>query len=244
MPEIQLIVPGQPIGFADVETALHEPDGLLAIGGDLSVERLLAAYRAGIFPWFNEGEDVLWWAPNPRAVLVPHEFACSRSLAKTLRKDRFQVSVDQDFNEVIRQCAAVRESDGTWITSEMATAYQNLHQSGHAHSVETWLDGRLVGGLYGVRMGSIFFGESMFSIEPDASKVALAVLVRVCEASGIALIDCQQASAHLARLGARLIKRRRFSEILAANVDIEPQHSDWRRAPLPTTAWMNRNQNA
>jgi leucyl/phenylalanyl-tRNA---protein transferase len=242
MPELQLILPGQPIGFADVETALQDPDGLLAIGGDLSTERLLAAYRQGIFPWFSEGEDILWWAPDPRAVLLPQEFACSRSLAKTLRKDRFQVSLNQNFNEVIQQCAALRESQGTWITSNMLTAYQNLHQLGHAHSVETWRNGRLVGGLYGVRVGSIFFGESMFSIEADASKVALAVLVRVCEASGIPLIDCQQASAHLARLGARLIKRRRFSEILAAHIATAPKLTDWNRTPRATSAWLNRSE--
>lgn len=240
-PELQLIQPGDPIQFNDVEMALDDStdfEGLLAIGGDLSPARVAAAYRSGIFPWFSEGEEILWWAPNPRAVLLPAEFSCSRSLAKVLRKNRFQVSVNQSFDKVIGQCAALRANSGTWITEEMLMTYSKLHQQGAAHSVETWLDDELVGGLYGIRIGSIFFGESMFSTVSDASKVALAMLVRLCKDSGIPLIDCQQPSAHLSRLGSRLIKRQRFSELLTEQVDRPLAVPDWSCPPQVTGSWL------
>jgi len=204
-----------PDSFPDTDTAMFEPDGLLAVGGDLSTERLLAAYRRGIFPWYSEGEPILWWAPNKRAVLNTDELNLSRSLKKRIRSGYFQVSANQCFDQVIRQCAEIRLDTGTWITSEMFDAYKTLHQKGYAHSVECWKDGELVGGLYGVKLGRVFFGESMFSTRSDASKVALATLVQLCDASNIPLIDCQQPSAHLSRLGMRLISRDTFSGLLA-----------------------------
>jgi leucyl/phenylalanyl-tRNA---protein transferase len=201
--------------FPPLEQALDEPAGLLAAGGDLSPARLLAAYQRGIFPWYSPGQPVLWWSPDPRAVLFPSEFRLSRSLAKTLRNRGFESAVNRNFKGVIEACAAPRaRSIGTWITPEMLNAYVELHRRGFAHSVETWLGGKLVGGLYGVRLGAVFFGESMFSLERDASKVALAHLVTLSLAQGIAVIDCQLASRHLERLGSRTISRPRFQALL------------------------------
>jgi leucyl/phenylalanyl-tRNA--protein transferase len=212
-----------PEWFPPLEQALDDPAGLLAAGGDLSTELLLAAYRRGIFPWYSPGQPVLWWSPDPRAVLFPEEFRCTRSLAKTLRNGGFESVIDRDFIGTIDACAAPRpQSVGTWITSEMRNAYVELHRRGHAHSIETWRDGRLVGGLYGVRLGAVFFGESMFSRERDASKVALARLVAACRAAGIVVIDCQMASAHLESLGARSIPRPRFQALVRENVAIQP----------------------
>jgi leucyl/phenylalanyl-tRNA--protein transferase len=205
--------------FPPLDQALDEPSGLLAAGGDLSPTRLLAAYQRGIFPWYSPGQPVLWWAPDPRAVLFPNEFRITRSLAKTLRNRGFERAVDRDFAGVIQACAAPRtRSIGTWITPEMSKAYVELHRRGFAHSVETWLDGRLVGGLYGVRLGKVFFGESMFALERDASKVALAHLVELSLAEGIAVIDCQMASRHLESLGSRTIPRLRFQALLREHV--------------------------
>ena len=204
--------PGDPPdAFPPVETALTDPDGLLCVGGDLSPTRLLAAYRRGIFPWFSEGQPILWWSPDPRTVLYPAEFKVSRSLAKTIRNRGFTVSVDRAFAEVMARCADERlRPEGTWISPQMCAAYQRLHELGLAHSYETW-DGRsLVGGLYGVALGQVFFGESMFSLARDASKVALAALVRAMIERNGRLIDCQVASAHLESLGARSIPRRQF----------------------------------
>jgi leucyl/phenylalanyl-tRNA--protein transferase len=186
---------------------MAEPNGLLAIGGDLSPARLLAAYRRGIFPWYGPGQPILWWCPDPRAVLYPDSVRISRSLAKVLRRGRLQVTVDRDFDAVVQACAEPRPGqDGTWITRQMATAYGRLHRLGVAHSVEVREQDRLVGGLYGVALGEVFFGESMFSRVPDASKVALVALARM----GFRLIDCQVPSAHLARLGAKEISRATF----------------------------------
>jgi leucyl/phenylalanyl-tRNA---protein transferase len=209
---IAWLAPGDPPGsFPAPELALREPPGLLAAGGDLSCERLIAAYRRGIFPWYSAGQPVLWWSPDPREVLIPQEFHCSRSLRRALRTRGFEYQVDRDFAAVLAGCAAPRRSGpGTWITAEMRAAYLALHQRGFAHSAETWLSGRLVGGVYGVRLGRVFFGESMFSLVPDASKAALWGLVRQCLADGTALIDCQLASAHLRTLGSRAIPRREF----------------------------------
>ena len=208
-----------PESFPPLEQALEDPAGLLAAGGDLSSERLLAAYRRGIFPWYSPGQPVLWWSPDPRAVLFPEEFRVSRSLAKTLRNGGFSTSVDRDFPAVIDGCAAPRPaSPGTWITSEMRSAYLELHRLGHAHSIEIYREGNLAGGLYGVRLGGVFFGESMFSRERDASKAALAHLVALCRRNALTVIDCQLPSRHLASLGARTLPRSRFQALLAAQV--------------------------
>lgn len=201
--------------FPPLEQALEEPSGLLAAGGDLSPARLLAAYQRGIFPWYSPGQPVLWWSPDPRAVLFPNEFRLTRSLAKAVRNRGFECAVNRDFRAVIEACAAPRaRSIGTWITPEMLAAYVELNRRGFAHSVETWLGPRLVGGLYGVRLGGVFFGESMFALERDASKVALARLVERCLAEGIVVIDCQLASRHLESLGSRQIPRSRFQALL------------------------------
>ncbi len=216
---------GDPEQFPAVEQALDEPPGLLAAGGDLRPARLLAAYRRGIFPWFSPGQPILWWCPDPREVLIPAEFRRTRSLAKRERNAGFSVRQDTEFAAVIDACAAPRETDGggTWITSEMRAAYLVLHRLGHAHSIETWHGDRLVGGFYGVRLGGVFFGESMFSREPDASKVALSALVRACPALGIGLIDCQMPTRHLESLGARPLPRSEFQQRLAALVDLPPR---------------------
>jgi leucyl/phenylalanyl-tRNA---protein transferase len=208
-----------PEWFPPLEQALEEPAGLLAAGGDLSPERLIAAYRAGIFPWYSPGQPVLWWSPDPRALLFPEEFHCTRSLAKTLRNGGFTLSVDRDFAGVIDGCAAPRAaSPGTWITAEMRAAYLELHRLGCAHSIEVSRAGVLVGGLYGVRLGGVFFGESMFSRARDASKAALAHLVALCRRNSIVAIDCQLPSRHLASLGARTIPRARFQALLREHV--------------------------
>lgn len=197
--------------FPDIESALIEPNGLLAIGGDLRPERLLCAYRRGIFPWYSDGQPILWWSPDPRAVLFPDRLRISRSLRKFIKRHPFEISLDRDFLGVVRGCAAPRrDQDGTWITSAMASAFSRLHALGHAHSVECWRDGALVGGLYGVAMGRVFFGESMFSAESNASKIALAHLCRL----GFELVDCQIPNAHLMRLGSEMIDRRDFSAML------------------------------
>lgn len=202
--------------FPPLDQVLDEPEGLLAAGGDLSVPRLLAAYRRGIFPWYSAGQPVLWWSPNPREVLVPAEFRCSRSLSKTLRNRGFVVTFDGDFAAVVDSCAARREnSPGTWITAEMRAAYCALHAQGHAHSVEVRLNGILVGGLYGVLLGQVFFGESMFSRERDASKVALARLAERAIVAGAQLIDCQLPTPHLRSLGSRPMPRPEFSALVA-----------------------------
>ncbi|MGA8862825.1 MAG: leucyl/phenylalanyl-tRNA--protein transferase [Gallionella sp.] len=197
--------------FPPVETALVSPNGLLAAGGDLTAPKLLEAYRQGIFPWFNPGEPILWWSPDPRMVLVPGEFRISRSLARTLRDTGHDVRCDTVFEQVMRCCAAPRAAQsGTWIGEDMIAAYCELHQSGYAHSVETWMDGRLVGGLYGVGIGRMFYGESMFSLASNASKIALAHLAAQLERWQFGLIDCQMYTPHLASLGAREIPRGEF----------------------------------
>jgi leucyl/phenylalanyl-tRNA--protein transferase len=218
---ITWLAPGDPPdSFPSVERALRDPPGLLAAGGDLSSERLVAAYRRGIFPWYSPGQPVLWWSPDPREVLVPQEFHISRSLARALRIRGFEYRVDADFEAVIDACAAPRRSSpGTWITDEMRAAYLALHRRGIAHSGEIWRAGTLVGGVYGVRLGRVFFGESMFSLERDASKAALAGLVRQCVADGTELIDCQLPSEHLRSLGSRALPRTEFLEWLARAID-------------------------
>ncbi len=214
--------------FPPVDTALLEPNGLLAMGGDLSLERLLDAYRHGIFPWFNPGEPILWWSPDPRMVLVPEEIRVTRSLAKRLRNGGFECRVDSAFVEVMQACAEMRKnSTGTWISPDMVAAYTRLHQAGYAHSVETWHHGELVGGLYGMAVGRMFYGESMFSRLPDASKIALVQLARQLQRWGFGLIDCQMETAHLASLGARPVSRATFTAQLAEWVELPGQPGPW-----------------
>ena len=216
------------IGFPEVELALKEPDGLLAIGGDLSVPRLLQAYRLGIFPWYGPGQPILWWSPDPRLVLYPERLHVSHNLAKTLRKNVFEVTMDTAFESVIHACAAPRaDNSGSWITPEMKQAYLDLHQQGHAHSVECWQEGELVGGLYGVSVGRIFFGESMFATVNNASKVALARLARQLAQWEFHLIDCQVHTSHLVTLGANSMSRNEFVYVLKQACALPGQESPW-----------------
>lgn len=213
--------------FPPLEKALRDPNGLLAAGGDLSAERLVAAYRHGCFPWFAEGQPILWWSPDPRTVLFPGEVHVSRSLSKVIRQGRYQVSFDQDFAAVITACAGPRSyADGTWITDAMQAAYLKLHQQGFAHSVEVREDGKLVGGLYGLAMGQLFFGESMFSHADNASKVGFATLVSHLQRWGFALIDCQMPTQHLHSFGARPIPRTEFAGFLERHLD-QASTADW-----------------
>ena len=223
-----------PVTFPSVDIALDDPDGLLAAGGGLSPEWLIEAYRRGIFPWYNDDQPILWWSPDPRMVLHPEELRVRRSLAKRLRNGGFRATADQAFDAVIDACAAPRNdghASGTWITDEMRDAYCDLHREGVAHSVEIWRDDRLVGGLYGVALGPVFFGESMFSREADASKIALVHLARAMAAGGGRLIDCQMHTPHLASLGARGIARSAFIGYLERWLD------DLDRDSLTTPAW-------
>lgn len=203
------------VSFPPLEQALQEPNGLLAAGGNLSPQRLLEAYRSGIFPWFNADEPVLWWSPDPRMVLFPNELKISRSLSRQIKKKDYQIRVDYGFSEVMQACAAPRRGQaGTWIHPEMIKAYCALHEMKFAHSVETWVDNQLVGGLYGVALGKVFFGESMFSRTPNASKIAFVHLVKQLNEWGVGLIDCQVKTNHLASLGAREIPRTMFAHYL------------------------------
>jgi leucyl/phenylalanyl-tRNA--protein transferase len=195
--------------------SMAEPDGLLAIGGDLSTERILLAYRNGIFPWF-EGDVPLWWSPDPRFVLFPQELKVSSSMKQLLKKNAFEFTIDKDFAGVIANCKNIRRDgqDGTWITEEMKFAYLDLHRQGYAHSAEVWKDGELAGGLYGIRLGKLFFGESMFSHYSNASKYAFISYVKQLESQGVELIDCQVYTKHLESLGARMVDREQFLEIV------------------------------
>ncbi len=210
--------------------SLATPQGLLAVGGDLSPERLLLAYRMGIFPWYNEGDPILWWSPSPRLILYPADIHASRSLLRSIRRESFSVTFDQDFGGVIRACAAARRRDeGTWLLPEMIEAYERLHHMGYAHSVETRKDGELSGGLYGISLGRCFFGESMFFCRPDASKTALVALAAFLSSRGFSFIDCQQNTAHLRRMGARPVSRRRFLELLNEAVKAPTLKGNWGR---------------
>lgn len=210
------------LSFPPPHLAIKE--GLLAVGGDLSVDRLLLAYRSGIFPWYSEGEPILWWSPDPRLVLYPDELRISRSLRKVIKRKLFHITFDQDFEAVITGCAEARRSygEGTWITDEMKSAYIELHRMGYARSAEAWQDGKLVGGLYGVSMGRAFFGESMFSRVSNASKAAFVTLVETLRNNGFTLIDCQVKTDHLIRFGAREIPRKIFLEQLEKAIDRSP----------------------
>jgi len=215
--------------FPPPTQALKEPNGLLAAGADLSVERLLAAYRRGIFPWYSAGQPILWWSPDPRMVLFPRELKLPRSLRKRLRRHDYDIRCDTAFEAVMRACAEPRAGqDGTWITEEMIAAYGALNRRAVAHSVETWIGGELVGGLYGVALGHAFFGESMFTRVTDASKIALAHLTRQLERWNFGMIDCQMATSHLAAFGAREIPRERFMARLAELVECDTLAGKWR----------------
>ncbi|SDK17275.1 leucyl/phenylalanyl-tRNA--protein transferase [Microbulbifer yueqingensis] len=219
---------GERPNFPPTRQALHSPNGLLAVGGRLTPEWLLAAYRRGIFPWYSDDQPILWWSPSPRCVVLPEQFSVGRTLRKTLRRGRFSVTFDRDFDAVISACSEPRvDGEGTWITSEMRAAYRELHRLGHAHSVEAWEDGQLAGGLYGVAIGHVFFGESMFHRATDASKIAFVHLVRQLQSWGCPLIDCQVSNPHLASLGAVEIGREEFERRLAQGVGMGDLPAPW-----------------
>lgn len=218
--------------FPDVELA--GPEGLLAVGGDLSIERLLAAYRHGVFPWYSDGQPILWWSPDPRAILFPADLKVSKSLRKTIRKNIYSVTLDTSFEAVIDACAAPRrdmDDPGTWITNEMRQAYLALHEAGYAHSVEVWHQQELVGGLYGIALGRAFFGESMFSKETDASKTGLYFLAQQLLNRGYEFIDCQVESDHLQRLGAVTVSRQSFINKLKSALDADDHRGKWQLDP-------------
>ena len=228
---LYLLDPNNPeVPFSDIDLVEKEPNGLLVLGGDLSPKRLINAYRHGIFPWYSDGQPILWWSPNPRAVLFPKQLKVSRSLQKTLRNKPFKVSFDRHFDHVVQSCAIPREDGhGTWITTEIEAAYIQLHEQGLAHSVEVWLEEKLVGGLYGVAIGSVFFGESMFSTVSDASKVGFVHLTSHLIKWGYQLIDCQVYSNHLSSLGAQEITRDCFSDHL----------KQWCSQPSTEERWLS-----
>ena len=213
-----MIILNADIKFPPVEAA--DENGILAVGGNLSTERLLLAYRSGIFPWYNKDEPILWWCPDPRFVLFPNELKVSKSMQTVLNNGKFRFTINRAFERVIQQCKTAyrKEQDGTWISPAIEHAYTQLHQLGYAHSAEAWLNGELVGGLYGIRIGRMFFGESMFSKVSNASKFAFINYIQQLKKEGLALIDCQVYTAHLESLGARMITRERFMELLAENV--------------------------
>jgi leucyl/phenylalanyl-tRNA--protein transferase len=222
------------LSFPPVERA--SPEGLIAVGGDLRPERLLEAYRRGIFPWYNDDQPILWWSPDPRAVLFPENLHVSRSLKRSLRPGLFTLTLDTAFRDVMVQCSEPRSQypgDGTWITPAMINAYTRLHEMGHAHSVETWKDDKLVGGVYGVAIGGAFFAESMFARVDDASKVALVTLIRQLHRWSFRIVDCQQSSPHVLRLGAEEIPRREFIAHLTAAVKIPDRLGKWKLEEMP-----------
>ncbi len=228
--------------FPDNTSAMRMPNGLLAAGGDLSPRRLLAAYRRGIFPWYEAGQPILWWSPDPRTILWPGAMHLSRRMRRRLRSPAFEVSVDQGFAAVVTACAnrdagpGSGLNNGTWITPEMATAYGRLHKLGHAHSIEIWKQGALAGGLYGVALGQVFFAESMFSAVTDASKIALACLSGLLHRHGFGMIDCQLPSAHLSSLGCVEIPRQDFLERIARLCSASPAPIQWQRPAAPVSS--------
>lgn len=211
---------------------LAEPDGLLAVGGDLSPERLLLAYRMGIFPWFSEGDPILWWCPTPRLVILPAEFRVPSRLARQLRQNRFRVTADRAFIKVIHSCAVAgdRHKRGTWLTSTMIEVYTTLHTMGYAHSVECWQEDRLAGGLYGLALGGVFFGESMFSVEPGSSKTALVTLVTLLKGWNFDLIDCQLPNRHFNQFGARELTGADFQNRLRQSLKRTNRIDNWDRS--------------
>jgi leucyl/phenylalanyl-tRNA--protein transferase len=222
-----------PESFPPVTRALSEPDGLLAAGGDLNKERLLYAYRNGIFPWYEEGQPLLWWSPDPRCVFFPGDFHVSRSMQRDLRRSTTEIRINTAFSEVVHECAGPRRSEqGTWITPAMKEAYEDLHQEGWAHSIEVWQSGKLTGGLYGLVIGKAFFGESMFSLTSNASKLALLYVANRLNAGDIELLDCQVESGHLTRLGARVIPRCEFVRSLDSACGSGQSYENWPDVPL------------
>lgn len=224
-----------PQAFPDLGSALTAPNGLLAAGGDLAPERLLYAYRHGIFPWFDSGQPILWWSPDPRCVMRPADFHLARRLHRSIRNSALVLTFNEAFGDVIAACRRRRRApvSGTWITPEMVDAYTELHRLGWAHSVEAWLGDRLVGGVYGLAIGQVFFGESMFSQASDASKIALLALCRRIAAHGFRLLDCQVTSPHLLSLGARTMRRSDFSAFLAAACESQVRFFQWPVEPVP-----------
>lgn len=218
-----------PVLFPPTKLALTHPDGLLAVGGDLTPEWLLNAYHNGIFPWFNDDDPILWWSPSPRSVLFIENLIVRRSLVKTIRKQHFKVTLDTAFTNVMKNCSKMTRpgQNGTWILPQMITAYSELHEKGHAHSVEVWLDGELVGGLYGMALGKVFYGESMFAKVPDASKVGFVALCQQLKAWGFAMIDSQVETPHLKSLGTELISRELFESILQRDTQKQFPAQKW-----------------
>ena len=222
-----------PDAFPPADAALREPDGLIAAGGDLSSERLLCAYRRGIFPWYDEGQPLLWWSPDRRCVFQPGDFHVSRRLRRSLRQSRAEVRFDTAFGAVIRACAAPRGAEhGTWITPDMIAAYERLHREGWAHSIEVWQDDSLIGGLYGLAIGRAFFGESMYSGADGASKIALLALSKMMDTDKLGILDCQLVSSHLLSLGATIIPRDQFGTILDTLCSPVIRFENWPTAPI------------
>jgi leucyl/phenylalanyl-tRNA--protein transferase len=230
---LTLLDPDHPTqAFPSVDQALTDPAGLLAVGGCLSQTRLLNAYRLGIFPWYTPEEPILWWSPDPRLVLYPDQFKVSRSLNKKIRKSQWRITFDQNFAEVMDACSKPRtDQNGTWISDEMKVAYLKLNAAGHAHSIEVWHDQQLIGGLYGVSIGQVFFGESMFHHQTDASKIAFASLIEKLRSWHYQLIDCQVHSEHLISLGAEEITRTKFNQLLDQYCQKNPSNSAWHQTP-------------
>lgn len=219
--------------FPPVTEALIEPDGLLAAGGDLGPERILNAYRNGIFPWYDEGQPLLWWSPDPRCVFLPGDYRVSRRLQRTVRSSNAEIRINTAFTDVILACAGPRRSEqGTWISADMVDAYQRLHERGWAHSIEVWDAGRLVGGLYGLAIGKVFFGESMFSVDPNASKLALLLLANMLGSGAFTILDCQVVSAHLQSLGARTLPRDLFIKRLKNACSGSKPFESWPITPI------------
>lgn len=228
-----------PDAFPPVANALTEPEGLLAAGGDLSRDRLLAAYVRGIFPWYDEGQPVLWWSPDPRCILWPDQLHISRRLRQQLRNSKAEIRFNTAFASVVEQCAGKRRSQqGTWITQEMKAAYQDLHNEGWAHSIEVWANDELAGGLYGLCIGRVFFGESMFSAKANASKMAMIGLTRHMLANGLDLVDCQVVSPHLLTLGATTVSRQEFTSFLTEACQPPLAHDAWPDKPLPVELFI------
>ncbi len=242
MGRITWLGPNDPAdAFPPVDSALNEPDGLLAAGGDLSSERLLYAYSKGIFPWYDEGQPLLWWSPDPRCLLRPGDFRLSRRNRRYIRQSGDVLRFNTAFADVIRACAGPRRSQqGTWITSDMVRAYERLHAEGWAHSVEVWRDDRLVGGLYGIAIGRVFFGESMWSAEPNTSKTALLCMARYMDAGDFGLLDCQVLSEHLVGLGATVIPRSEFLRIMEPLCQPVRRFENWPSGPIPAAELLRQ----
>ena len=228
--------PGSP--FPPTAEALEVPNGLLAWGGDLHPERLLSAYSTGIFPWYTEGQPLLWWSPAPRCVIFPADIHVSKRTSRRYNSGRYTLSADKDFAGVIQACAETRSDEaGTWITQQMLAAFMELHRLGHAHSIEAWRDGQLAGGIYGLAIGSVFFGESMFTRQSDAGKIAQISLCRLLQSRSFVMLDCQVSNPHLLRMGAVEISRRQFEQLLAEGISNPRQSGPWTELFKPDSRW-------